>query len=75
MLSERTKAFTSNVEGFKGMRARLYQRLCRQDIFLVVPRQNELPEMDTARDGQQSTCDGHHSSPVTEFKGPNHRWG
>jgi hypothetical protein len=39
------------------------------------PREGELPEVDTAREGQQSTCDRVHPSPQTKLEGPSkHGW-
>jgi hypothetical protein len=38
-------------------------------------REGELPEVDTAREGQQSTCDRIHPSPQTKLEGPSkHGW-
>jgi hypothetical protein len=60
---------TENTKGFEGMRTLLHQRDCHQEIFLVIPRQGELPEVDTAREGQQSTGERFHSSLHTKAQG------
>ena len=49
MPSGRTGEIPVNVEGFEGMGTPLRQRRRRQVIFLVTPRQSELPEVDTTR--------------------------
>ena len=47
----RTREVTGNTEGFEGMRAPFHQRHHQRKIFVVKPRPNELPEVDTAGEG------------------------
>ena len=49
--TERTTQVPSNLEGFEGMNARLHHRRCQPKVFLVRPRQSELPEVNTTREG------------------------
>ena len=49
MSNGRTGGVTSDVERFEGMITPLHQRRCQRNIFFGVPRQCELPEVDTAR--------------------------
>ena len=74
MPNEHTKV-TSNVEGFEGRRTLLHQRRYCQEVFLAKPRQSKLPEVNTARKGQQSTGERFHSSLQIKLKGPaEHGW-
>ena len=45
----RTIRVVSDLERFKGIRALLQQRCYQNRISLAKPRQNEFPEVDTAR--------------------------
>jgi len=49
ILNKRTKGVAGDDENFEGMGAPLHQPHCQRGIFLLIPRQAELPEMDTAR--------------------------
>jgi hypothetical protein len=61
-------AAVGNIERLESMRTPLHQRHHQRKIFLVKPHPNELPEVDTAREGQQPMGDGFHSSPQAEFE-------
>ena len=50
--NEHTEEVTGYIEGFDGMRTLLHQRHHQWEIFLVKPRQSELPEVDAAWEGQ-----------------------
>jgi hypothetical protein len=41
-----------NIEGFEGVGTLLHQRRCQHGVFHTRPRQPELPEVDTAWQGQ-----------------------
>ena len=59
----RTTGGNSDLEVFKGMRTPFDQRRCQQMIYLMIQHQRELPEVETAREGQQSTGDPPSPSP------------
>ena len=68
MPSGLTEVAPSDIEEFESTRTLLYQCHYHQTIFLAEPRQGELPEVDTAREGQQSAGESHSSLQV-ELKG------
>ena len=70
MLDGLTEEAPRNVERLEGMRTPLHQRRCRQKITLAEARESELPEVDTAREGQQATSKRFHSSPQIKLEGP-----
>jgi hypothetical protein len=73
MLDGLTEDAPSNIEGFEGMRALHHQRYRHQDIFAAKQRQRELPEVETARERQQSTGDRFHSFNKVKLKGSSKR--
>ena len=58
MSTEHTTQIRSDINRFEGMRAPLDQRRCQQKISPGETLQSELPEVDTAWEGQQSTGEG-----------------
>jgi hypothetical protein len=75
-LTGRTKRVTSNIKRFEGMRTPFHQRRCQQKGPPGKARQGELPEVNTAREGRQSTDEMFHSSLQMKLEGPSkHGWG
>jgi hypothetical protein len=56
--------------GIRGYEHLLHQRRRHGRIFFVKPRQSELPEVDTAREGRQSTGERFHSSRQIKVEDP-----
>ena len=77
MLTRHTVQYQSNIQGFEGVRTPFHRCRCQQKIALVTVRQGELPEVNTAREGRQSTDKRFHSdSPQMKLEGPSkHGWG